>query len=60
MRSVLLYTWGAVNSRITRNGVRVQGRIQAFDNYVVVILSKSGILNMLYKHAISTIITENN
>lgn len=36
------------------NGVKLQGTISRFDNYCVM-LSRDSILQMVYKHAISTI-----
>ncbi|RMG69841.1 MAG: RNA chaperone Hfq [Nitrospirae bacterium] len=38
------------------NGVRLKGVIKGFDNFVV--LLKESTLQMIYKHAISTIIPE--
>ncbi|NOX21277.1 MAG: RNA chaperone Hfq [Nitrospirae bacterium] len=40
------------------NGVRLKGVIKGFDNFVV--LLKETNLQMIYKHAISTIIPEGN
>lgn len=36
------------------NGIKLQGVIDAFDQYVV--LLKSGVNQMVYKHAISTVV----
>jgi len=36
------------------NGVKLQGRIDSFDQFVVVL--KSNVTQMVYKHAISTIV----
>ena len=36
------------------NGIKLQGRIDSFDQYVVVL--KNSINQMVYKHAISTIV----
>ena len=36
------------------NGIKLQGQIDAFDQYVVML--RSGITQMVYKHAISTIV----
>ncbi len=36
------------------NGVKLQGRIDSFDQFVV--LLKSNVTQMVYKHAISTIV----
>lgn len=35
------------------NGIRLQGRIEFFDNYIVAV--KSTVTQLVYKHAISTI-----
>ena len=36
------------------NGIKLQGVIDAFDQYVI--LLKSGVSQMVYKHAISTVV----
>jgi host factor-I protein len=36
------------------NGIRLQGQIESFDHYVV--LLKNGVIQMVYKHAISTVV----
>ena len=36
------------------NGIKLQGTIDSFDNYVI--LLKSGVSQMIYKHAISTVV----
>ena len=36
------------------NGIKLQGRIEGFDQYVVVL--KNNVHQMVYKHAISTIV----
>ncbi len=36
------------------NGIKLQGTIDSFDNYVI--LLKSGVSQMVYKHAISTVV----
>ncbi|WP_294948879.1 RNA chaperone Hfq [Sulfurivirga sp.] len=36
------------------NGVKLQGRIDSFDQFVVIL--KSNVTQMVYKHAISTIV----
>lgn len=36
------------------NGIKLQGMVDSFDQYVV--LLKSGVIQMVYKHAISTIV----
>ncbi|MDP2168154.1 MAG: RNA chaperone Hfq [Thermodesulfovibrionales bacterium] len=38
------------------NGVRLKGVIQGFDNFVV--LLKEAVLQLIYKHAISTVLPE--
>jgi len=37
------------------NGIRLQGKIDAFDPYIV-LLKNDGVLQAVYKHAISTIV----
>ncbi|MDF2940848.1 MAG: chaperone Hfq [Gammaproteobacteria bacterium] len=37
------------------NGIKLQGNIESFDSFVVV-LCNSGVNQMVYKHAISTIV----
>jgi host factor-I protein len=36
------------------NGIKLQGHIEAFDQYVVVL--KNAVSQMIYKHAISTVV----
>ena len=36
------------------NGIKLQGVVDAFDQYVI--LLKSGVSQMVYKHAISTVV----
>lgn len=36
------------------NGIKLQGEIESFDQYVIIL--RSGISQMVYKHAISTIV----
>ncbi|MDQ0087929.1 host factor-I protein [Paenibacillus anaericanus] len=43
---------------ITTNGVHIKGKVQLFDKYVVLIRTHSDIQRMIYKHALSTIITD--
>ncbi|RAV02775.1 RNA chaperone Hfq [Paenibacillus sp. YN15] len=43
---------------ITINGARMKGVIDHFDKYVVLISESSGRSNMIFKHAISTIVEE--
>lgn len=40
------------------NGIKLQGTIKAFDKYVVLLESGSIHVQMVYKHAISTIVPE--
>ncbi|WP_308530430.1 RNA chaperone Hfq [uncultured Paenibacillus sp.] len=43
---------------ITTNGVRIKGVIELFDSYVILTRSESRTLNMVYKHAVSTIVAD--
>ena len=40
------------------NGIKLQGHIEAFDQYVVVL--KNAVSQMIYKHAISTVVPSRN
>lgn len=40
------------------NGIKLQGQIESFDNFVV--LLKNSVSQMIYKHAISTIVPARN
>lgn len=40
------------------NGIKLQGQIESFDQYVVVL--KNAVNQMVYKHAISTIVPARN
>ncbi len=40
------------------NGIKLQGQIDAFDQYVVVL--KNSVSQMVYKHAISTVVPSRN
>jgi host factor-I protein len=40
------------------NGVRLKGMIKAFDNFVIVL--KESTQQLIYKHAVSTIVPEND
>lgn len=40
------------------NGIKLQGQIDAFDQYVVVL--KNTVSQMVYKHAISTVVPARN
>jgi host factor-I protein len=40
------------------NGIKLQGQIEAFDQYVVVL--KNAVSQMVYKHAISTVVPGRN
>ncbi|MES2353167.1 MAG: RNA chaperone Hfq [Pseudomonadota bacterium] len=38
------------------NGIRLQGHIEAFDSYVLLLRGNNNVLQAIYKHAISTIV----
>lgn len=38
------------------NGIKLQGHIMSFDQYVVLLSNKDKVTQMVYKHAISTIV----
>lgn len=40
------------------NGIKLQGQVDSFDQYVVML--KSTVTQMVYKHAISTIVPSHN
>lgn len=40
------------------NGIKLQGQVESFDNFVV--LLKNSVSQMIYKHAISTIVPARN
>lgn len=40
------------------NGIKLQGQVDAFDQYVV--LLKNSVTQMVYKHAISTVVPSRN
>ena len=40
------------------NGIKLQGHIESFDNFVV--LLKNSVSQMIYKHAISTVVPARN
>jgi len=40
------------------NGIKLQGQIESFDNFVV--LLKNSVSQMIYKHAISTVVPARN
>lgn len=44
------------------NGIKLQGQIEAFDNFVVLLKNtvKSSVSQMIYKHAISTVVPARN
>ena len=42
------------NSKFLINGIKLQGQIDSFDQYVV--LLKNSVTQMVYKHAISTVV----
>ncbi|MEF2965619.1 RNA chaperone Hfq [Paenibacillus sp. M1] len=43
---------------ITTNGVPLKGTIEAFDKYAVLLRTPSGRQSMVYKHAISTVVSQ--
>lgn len=43
---------------ITTNGVRVPGKIEAFDRFVIVVRMSAGKQSLIYKHAVSTVVAE--
>ena len=43
-----------INSVAVVNGIKLQGQIESFDQYVV--LLKNTVTQMVYKHAISTVV----
>lgn len=43
---------------ITKNGVRLIGKVEAFDKFVVLLQLQTGKQSLVYKHAISTIMSE--
>lgn len=40
------------------NGIKLQGQVEAFDQYVVML--KNSVTQMVYKHAISTVVPAHN
>jgi len=40
------------------NGIKLQGQIESFDNFVI--LLKNSVNQMIYKHAISTVVPARN
>lgn len=40
------------------NGIKLQGQVESFDNFVV--LLKNSVSQMIYKHAISTVVPARN
>lgn len=40
------------------NGIKLQGQIESFDNFVV--LLRNSVSQMIYKHAISTVVPSRN
>ncbi len=40
------------------NGIKLQGQIESFDQFVV--LLKNSVIQMIYKHAISTVVPMSN
>lgn len=41
---------------ITVNGARIQGKVEAFDRFVIVVRTPAGKQSLIYKHAVSTIV----
>ncbi|CAM4006282.1 RNA chaperone Hfq [Saccharibacillus endophyticus] len=41
---------------ITVNGARIQGKIEAFDRFVIVVRTPASKQSLIYKHAVSTIV----
>ncbi|MDF2663856.1 MAG: RNA-binding protein Hfq [Paenibacillus sp.] len=48
----------AICTIIIMNGARIKGTIDAFDKFVVLIRESKSKQYLIYKHAISTIVTE--
>ena len=42
------------------NGVQVKGQVMGFDSYVIIIADQKKHQNMIYKHAVSTILPAKN
>ena len=44
------------------NGIKLQGQIESFDNFVVLLKNtvKNSVSQMIYKHAISTVVPARN
>lgn len=42
------------------NGVQVKGQVMGFDSYVIIIADEKNHQNMIYKHAVSTILPAKN
>ncbi len=40
------------------NGIKLQGQIESFDNFVI--LLKNSVSQMIYKHAVSTVVPARN
>ena len=41
------------------NGIKLQGQVESFDQYVV-LLKNNSVIQMVYKHAISTVVPARN
>ncbi|NGZ77655.1 RNA chaperone Hfq [Saccharibacillus sp. VR-M41] len=41
---------------ITVNGARIQGKVEAFDRFVIVVRTPANKQSLIYKHAVSTIV----
>lgn len=42
------------------NGVQVKGQVMGFDSYVIILSDEKNHQNMIYKHAVSTILPAKN
>ncbi|GGO01249.1 RNA chaperone Hfq [Saccharibacillus kuerlensis] len=41
---------------ITVNGARIQGKVEAFDRFVIIVRTPANKQSLIYKHAVSTIV----
>jgi host factor-I protein len=42
------------------NGIKLQGQVDSFDQFVVLLKLKNSVNQMVYKHAISTVVPSRN
>ena len=42
------------------NGVKVKGHVKGFDSYIILLEGENKQQNLIYKHAVSTIVTGKN